>query len=126
MVKKAVHQETVTPEPAPNCSATPKSSLRQQQEGVGAIFWITTLHGRGKHGEAEGKDCSHATGLIKQAKTWMAQMLYHVGAPRSPERQLCKRLVLRGHLDRERKVALQHRQLGEMQRGRDAFSLQTG
>lgn len=85
---------------------------------MGALFWIITFHGRGKHGEAEGKDCSHATGVIKQAKTWMAQILYHIGAPRSCEHQLCKRLVLWEHLDRKHKVALQHRQLGEMQPGK--------
>lgn len=77
---------------------------------MGAIFRITTFHGRGKHGEAEGKDCSDATGGVKQAKTRMAQILYHVEAPCSRERQLCKRLVLRGHLDGEHQVALRHRQ----------------
>lgn len=85
---------------------------------MGAIFWITTVHGRGKHSEAEGKECSHATGVIKQAKTWMAQILYHAGTPCSHERHLRKQLLLWGHLDREHKVALRHRQLGEMQQGK--------
>lgn len=48
----------------------------------------------------------------------MAQILYHIEAPHSPECQLRKRLVLWGHLDREHLVTLQHRQLGEMQPGK--------
>ena len=65
--------------------------------------------------KAEGRDCSRATGFVKQAKTWMAQILYHVPV------KLCKQLVLWGHLDREHKVALQHRPLGEMQSGKSCL-----
>lgn len=105
VLEKAAHQETVTLEAAPNCSATPKHSFCHQDEVAGAIFWRTTCHRRGKC-EVEGKDCSHTAGVVEQAKAWMAQArmaqaLYHIGAPRSHKHQLRGLLGLWGHLDRE-------------------------
>lgn len=104
VVGKAAHQETVTLEAAPNCSVTPKHSFCHQDEVVGAIFWRTTCHRRGKRGEAEGKECSRTAGVVEQAKAWMAQALYHTGAPHSHEHQLCGLLGLWGNLDRERSL----------------------